>query len=627
MIDENNPEVIITGIGDLFKKETWTQFIYFLERKQFLSNETMTSRMFYRRGQFFNQFINHKHMGFGGYMAVQFFNFKDMNSGEIVLGSNAILRILKLSAYLSPLTIALWAISYMFKRNRNGTLLLGLGFITCTLFLVFYMNFADGTVPEQRDLLSWQRTGAMGPKPGPAQLEVRERDYFFTPGFMFLGMWAGIGLACLMHCLLLRFKNPKKYLAPAFCILMLASPALPLYSNMGIKTRAGNWVAYDYGFNLLQSCEKDAILFTGGDNDTFPLWFAQEVAGIRRDVRVVNLSLVNTSWYIGQLMGNAPSLHIPPVLFDEYFRPRLASRQVFLDSISHRFSRLRQAKKVLLSKWKLEITIPDNKAKRVFRVQDYMVLNIIHGNAGKRSIYFANTVPESAMMGLKNYLCLEGMVYKLGPQRRANRVNIEKTLYNLDNIYRFTNLGKKDLFLNNNVKRTISNYRVTFLSYIIEDSANLKRLRAAHKSAKADHTFKNIRRQLNRWVSIMPADPYTRLTAARVYAQNGRMDLAIDTLEKGLIIDPLDIMYNANLGFMLKDTGKFREAIPFLEMVVYHIDTDFSKLRHRETVGAIQALMDLYQKTGKKDKYQDLLEQWVDANPQDRRAREELDKL
>jgi hypothetical protein len=62
-------------------------------------------------------------------------------------------------------------------------------------------------------------------------------------------------------------------------------------------------------------------------------------------------------------------------------------------------------------------------------------------------------------------------------------------------------------------------------------------------------------------------------------------------------------------------------------MVVYHIDTDFSKLRHRETVGAIQALMDLYQKTGKKDKYQDLLEQWVDANPRDRRAREELDKL
>jgi Tfp pilus assembly protein PilF len=466
-------------------------------------------------------------------------------------------------------------------------------------------------------------------------------------------MWVGIGLASLLHLLTKRYKSKKNLLAPILVMLMLVSPALPLVSNIGIKTRAKNWVAYDYAFNLLQSCEKNGILFTNGDNDTFPLWFAQEVAGIRRDVRVVNLSLLNTNWYIAQLFENEPKLNIPSVIFDEHFRPHLLPKDEFIKRITHRRNMLAQPKKVALSKWKLEIDIPENKKKSFFRVQDYMVLNIVHGNVGRRPIYFAVTVSDGNLMGLKPYIIMEGLVYRLMPEQQTKRMDIEKTLFNLDNVYRFTNLGNKDVYLSKNTEKLLSNYAASFIGYVYEDRANLARLRQQEKEIEkelkdlkekkdeaaiaekeqslsvlqqeSEAIFHNMRRQLTRCTSILPMDWRGRVLSAQIYAGDGKFDLATQTLKEGLSLDPEEYVYNSNLGFLLRDRAKYKEAEPYIEKIVNQLDPDFKKLKHRETLGAITALLDIYKKTNQTDKHRELLERWVQANPGDRRALKELE--
>lgn len=654
-VDENNPEVVITSPGDLLKKETWEKFVYYVERKQY-GNESMITRMFHRRGTFFSQFINHQHMGLGGYLAVQYFNFGDINAGEISLGNNAVVRILKLAAYLLPVFLVLWALVFVFRRNRPVALYLGLLLGGTLIGLTLYMNFADGTIPEHRDLVQWERNGQQGPKPEPIQMEVRERDYFWNPGFLLYGIWLGIGFSALMIAMAARYRSRAGLLGPALTVLLLAAPALPLCVNGPIKTRANNWVAYDYAFNLLNSCDRDAVLFTNGDNDTFPLWFAQEVLGIRRDVKVVNLSLLNTDWYIAQLWENQPKLDIPPVIFDEVMRPNRLSRADFLKTMTHRRNMLKEPRKVRLSQWNLEIEIPDYRQASFFRVQDYMILNIVHGNAGSRPIYFAVTVSDGNLMGLKPYLIMEGLVYRLRPTVQTQRMDLDRTLFCLDNLFRFTHLGEKDLYLADDNEKLLSNYAASFIGYVYEARAELGALKQeektlqdaiaalkARKGAEAqlaakgaelagvteriDSIYSTTRRQLKRCIAILPKDWRARVLAAQFYAQDGLIDSAAVPLKDGLKIDPEEYVYNANLGFLLRDGGRLQEAVPYLEKVINKLDPDLANMTHRETVGALSALMDIYSRSGQKDKHIALLTRWTNAHPQDTRALQELEKL
>ena len=127
---------------------------------------------------------------------------------------------------------------------------------------------------------------------------------------MAFAIWIGIGSAALSEWITNILKKPalaKNVILGALVLQAIFIPGIMLKANYREHDRSGNYVAWDYSYNLLQSCESNGILFTNGDNDTFPLWYLQEVEGIRKDVAVANLSLLNTPWYIKQLRDSRPT--------------------------------------------------------------------------------------------------------------------------------------------------------------------------------------------------------------------------------------------------------------------------------------------------------------------------------
>ena len=252
---------------------------------------------------------------------------------------------------------------FVYRRHHKLGAYLSVLYVLCSLGLIFYINFADGTRMEKRDYDYWMkamsrnvtdlnrsgiaissvpnanalidmrqnierakqtvsnlrynnadpsaiaaaeadvrkyenssvwqnwrqienayaRVGQRPPFPEPVHLEVRERDYFYTPAFIFMSLIFGIGAGILV---LLVALYQMSLTIPVAAVLTLVALIVPSVSNYKEHDRSGLWVPWDYAYNLLQSCRPNAILFTNGDNDTFPLWFAQEVAGIRKDVRV-----------------------------------------------------------------------------------------------------------------------------------------------------------------------------------------------------------------------------------------------------------------------------------------------------------------------------------------------------
>ena len=169
-----------------------------------------------------------------------------------------------------------------YRRDRASWLYVASLFGILSVGLVYYLNF---------------RHGYSFPSQGNPQ-EVRERDYFFIVGFSVWGLIAGIGIASLWKSLARRRGMSMRMASP---VLLLA--LAPLVLNFQRASRTGDYSARDWAYNLLMSVEPYALIFTNGDNDTFPLWYLQEVEGIRRDVIVAVTSYLNTDWYVKQLRG------------------------------------------------------------------------------------------------------------------------------------------------------------------------------------------------------------------------------------------------------------------------------------------------------------------------------------
>jgi hypothetical protein len=558
---------------------TWKAFKEVLDRKQY-GNESMVSRSLWRRGSFGHQFGIDGHMGYGGFHMLQFFHFdtKDQEK-NFVDGSASGWG--KLLVYLLPTLFALFGWYLMAKKNKNVAALLIVITLLTTLGMVWYMNFADGHCCDNRtEFNRWVSAGSPGAMP-VIYREVRVRDYFYSTGFLFFGMWIGLAAGLVLYRL---FSSPGRQVrslaAPLAFVLFLVSPLLPLSQNYRLRDRSGNVLPFDYAYNLLMSCARNAVLFTNGDNDTFPVWAIQEAYGIRRDVRLVNLSLVNTDWYIKELKKLEPKV---PISYTDGQ----------IDALQPEYNPFESAMGVELTSKKLRGVIPGRKDLQVLRVQDKMILNVIDATDFSKPVYFAGSVSNDNFMGLDPYLKMEGMVWRLMPERvpESERVDADRIGMLLDSVYRVHPLPRHKIDKDEPYEGIINDYTICFLYFAMTlqermtalDSeikslektaaapgARQKTARAADSTALAQKRirfaadFDRVLQKLDRCVSLMPWNMQPIHYRHEFLLKFSQPKMAEARARKLLSLDPADTQLRRLLAQALDAQGKRKEAMELL---------------------------------------------------------------
>ena len=304
------------------------------------------------------------------------------------------------------------------KRDRRSFWYFGSFMLTLTLLLILYLNFKYG----------YSQCTAMG-NPSGVPCEVRDRDYFFLVSFSAWGVWAALGLVYLWESIAAmmgsrRVKMGKEYLeVPTRRGWLWACPVLliaiiPLFANWKAASRHGQTVTRDFAHDLLDSVEPYGVLVTVGDNDTFPLWYAQEVEGIRRDVVVANTSLLNTDWYVRQLIRR-PVYTYDAAKGPAIYRGRNWPRPT--GSPLHMTTAEADAMPPVM-----DVSEPQSFQKdginatirpQLLQKADLVVLHIIKDAFPQRPVYFSRTSGNyPSDLGLSQYLLSQGLARKLLPE-------------------------------------------------------------------------------------------------------------------------------------------------------------------------------------------------------------------
>lgn len=346
-----------------------------------------------------------------------------------------------------PLIIGLFGLYWHFRRDPKRALSMLAMFLLLGVITAWYQNQQD-------------------PQP-------RERDYFYVGSFYVFAMWIGIGAVGLMELLRHKFGGVKGLppvsdghaihghanemdsipvvkgdsqagaLALTLGLIILLVPinmcvglggmlmgkSFEESSKWAMYTKQGNYIPFDYAYNILQSCEKDAIIFTAGDNDTFPLWCIQDVYGIRTDVRIVNLSLGKMGWYIRQLKREAwgaKPLTLPSFPDEKLDKgddepggvtysqgPSVPLKVPITAEAMKRFTGDPNATAAEMNwTWRGEIRRDD---QNIFMVSDQLVRDIIVNHINDRPIYFASVVGSTYMGGLDQHVVYEGLAARVTP--------------------------------------------------------------------------------------------------------------------------------------------------------------------------------------------------------------------
>jgi len=353
--------------------------------------------------------------------------------------------------------------------------------------------------------------------------QPRERDYAYAGSFYAFAIWIGLGVAAVWRGLnyLLKTTDEKPVstiTAAVAALLCLCVPLQMVSQTWDDHDRSGRYVCRDFGMNYLSSVDENGIIFTNGDNDTFPLWYVQEVEGYRTDVRVCNLSYLQTDWYIDQMKRPAYESAPLPISADEskyaydvrsynYVINRLADSITVSDGLDYLYSDEDWTKDVPgygklnhLPTNKLYIPVnadtavasgtvapelkdsivsrivPDFTNKRGFTMSEIASLDIINTNAmqgWKRPVYFAVTVGSSYYLGLEDYFSRTGLAYQVVPLKGvSNNIDTDKMYDNMVNKFRWGEIDKATpehpLYLDENVRRMCNTHRMMFGDLVVQ---------------------------------------------------------------------------------------------------------------------------------------------------------------
>ena len=514
--------------------------------------------------------------------------------------------------------------------------------------------------------------------------QPRERDYSYVGSFFAFSIWIGAGVAAVGEFIQSKIINKEistRVISITLVLSILFVPGVMLSVNYHSHDRSGNYVAWDYSYNILQSVGPNGILFTNGDNDTFPLWYLQEVENVRKDVAVVNLSLLNTPWYIKQWKEARP---------DETKFINLTDKKV--DEITSQLTRWEERKMQVPVKndpenieGYIEWTLKPTFAGQALRVQDVMILKIIKDAGWEIPIYFAVTVSQSNRIGLDPYLDMQGLTFQL-KSHKTSPVDQEMMYKNLmtkigpddwssgftmagfnsqnDNGYTnwsreyqpgymFRNLGNKETYYNDQIIRLLQNYRSAYMQLAVTyymDYQQEKRKKTPDEYVLTDLSEKAItvldQMRFNIPESTIPiTSEDLHYQVARLYGDLDRKESMKNILDelismKGL--SPSNKVEYANVYFReLDDTetainilsGLQNEFIQMENMVKINgfskgsVSSKRWKRWQKAFPDIVSSLVYIYKSTDQKLEAEDVLVDWISRFPNDNNAKKLLEEV
>jgi hypothetical protein len=560
----------------------------YLGRNQY-GTENMVLTFLYRKADFWNYQVQK--------MYNRYFAWNFIGKGTTMDSQDRIVEIFSFRGlYGLPFLVGLWGSIYHFMKDWKRALAVFILFFITGYGILLYVNQPD-------------------PQP-------RERDYSYVGSFFAFALWIGIGMAALFEWIADAFKKnetvKKIVFAAAGILLTLAVPINLFAFNHRDHSRAGNYVAYDYSYNILATCEPDAIIFTNGDNDTFPLWFLQEVEGIRKDVRIVNLSLLNTPWYIKQLRDEEPRV---PINMSDQAIESLAptawkTQQIEIpvppDVVQKARAELPDSLKSRVQDKMLFTVKPTfNAGAEGIRVQDYMVMRILWDNRWKKPVYYAVTVSSDNMIGLTPYFRMDGLAFKILPYKAGNEISGQILEDNLLKKYKYRNLNNPKVYNDINILKLLQNYRSAFmqLAQYFEDSGrNTDAIRVLDEMNK-----------------IMPQEviPYSDERAAlyinNLYLRAGKSINLTEQLRNVIPGQPQsqqDMLMTA--GYYAHNLQDWDSAERILRQLIQHDHNDAQ---------AYSELLRVFSLSRQHEKAAGLLEDYLLYHPEDTSASNELKRI